>query len=391
MPKANVISTTMEGQLTQAATTPEDELQSLERDAKEFNFIEFWNLGEVEPIEPPKTAVPFVWHWKDIEPRLMAAASLKDLDNTDRRALLLSNPGFPGKPYATDTLLAAYSLYNSGEEAAVHRHTPSASRFVLSGEGGFTTIEGEKCEMKRGDLIITPAGTWHDHGNEGKDPIIWVDILNYPLVSNLNALTFEFDYSESKDGSNMGGPIPQKIQTIREPANHSQNMYGTGGIAPLFTSHTRGPTEHSPMFVYRWENTNEALQKMRDYEGSLYDGIIVEYTNPATGGPVMPTMSFRSQLLRPSEHTQSHRHISSSIYCVLKGNGYSIVDGEKFEWSENDVFAIPGWKWHEHVNPSKDSDVVLYSVTDEPVFRKLGLFREDRKTASGSVESFTYQ
>lgn len=378
--------------MNQVVATDEEKLLALEKDAKELNFIEFWKQEKyIEVTEPRITAVPYRWRWRDIEPRLRAAAEIKSLDNTERRALLLSNPGFPGKPYATDTLLGAFSLYNPGEQAKVHRHTPSASRFVLAGDGGFTTIAGEKCMMSRGDLIITPPGTWHDHGNDGKEPVIWVDVLNVPLIDSLNAPTFEFDYTEPEDGSNTGDPILKPVQTVIEPVGHSQNLYGTGGIVPLFASHQRGLTEHSPMFVYRWENTHAALQNMRDYEGSPYDGIIVEYTNPTTGGPVMPTMSFRSQLLRPGEHTLSHRHISSSLYCVLKGSGYSIIEGEKFEWTENDVFAVPGWKWHEHVNTSSDSDVCLYSATDEPTFRKLGLFREDRKAADGSIETFTYQ
>ena len=117
-----------------------------------------------------------------------------------------------------------------------------------------------------------------------------------------------------------------------------------------------------------------------------HDGIIVEYADPATGASVMPTMSFRSQMLRPGEETQTHRHMSSTLYCVLEGSGHTEVDGERIEWGRNDVFAVPGWRWHAHANASKTGDAVLYSVTDEPVYRKLGLYREERKRDDGSVE-----
>lgn len=376
--------------MSEAAKTIEDRLETLEKDAASLNLIEFWKLrADIELPQPRNRAVPFLWRWRDIEPRLLAAAEIVPIEDCERRALLLSNPGLGGKPYATDTLLGAYSLYNPGEEAPVHRHTPSASRFVLESDGGgFTTVEGEKCRMNRGDLVITPAGTWHDHGNEGKEPLIWVDILNVPLVENLNATMFEFDYTEQDPQSNTGDPVPKPIQSISEPADHSENLYGAGGIVPLFASHERGITDHSPMFIYRWENTRAALQRMRDYEGDPHDGIIVEYTNPATGESVMPTMSFRSQLLRPEEHTLAHRHMSSALYCVLEGSGYSLVDGTKLEWSRNDVFAIPGWTWHEHVNASANADAILYSVSDEPTYKKLGLFREERKTADGRSETY---
>lgn len=377
--------------MTRASATTEQRLETLGQDAASLNLLEFWKLrADIEPLEPKITAVPFRWSWRDIEPRLREASKIVPIEDCERRALLLSNPGLGNRPYATPTLLGAYSLYNPGEEAPVHRHTPSASRFVLEGEGGFTTVEGEKCVMSRGDLIITPNGTWHDHGNDGKDPLVWVDVLNLPLVEALNASAFEFDYTETDTGSNTGDPIPKSIQSISQPMDHSENLYGTGGVMPIFTSHARGITNHTPMFHYRWAQTQAALERMRQYEGSPYDGIITEYTDPVTGREVMPTMSYRSQLLRPGEHTQSHRHMSSTLYCVLEGSGYSLIDGERFEWERNDIFAIPSWCWHEHVNTSQDSDVFLYSVTDEPAFRKLGLFREQRRTADGELETLIH-
>jgi len=375
--------------MSQSAEAAESRLETLQKDASSLNLIEFWKLrADIELPQPRNRAVPFLWRWSDIEPRLLVASEIVPIEDCERRALLLSNPGLGGKPYATDTLLGAFSLYNPGEEAPVHRHTPSASRFVLESDGGgFTTVEGEKCQMNRGDLIITPAGTWHDHGNDGKTPLIWVDILNVPLVENLNATMFEFDYSERDQQSNSGDPVPTPIQSVTEPRDHSQNLYGTGGVVPLFTSHRRGITDHSPMFVYRWENTRAALERMRDYDGDPYDGIIVEYADPATGASVMPTMSFRSQLLRPAEQTLAHRHMSSALYCVLEGVGCTVVDGQRIEWSRNDVFAVPGWTWHEHVNASPNIDAVLYSVSDEPTYRKLGLYREERKSGDGTIET----
>jgi gentisate 1,2-dioxygenase len=239
--------------------------------------------------------------------------------------------------------------------------------------------------MSRGDLILTPHGTWHDHGNDGREAVIWVDVLNVPLVESLNATRFEFDYTEREPQSNTGEPVKRSTQTIREPDEHSDRLYGAAGLLPLFVSHRRGLTEHSPMFVYRWHTTKHALEQLRDYPGSPYDGIILEYIDPTTGGPVMPTMSFRSQLLRPGERTQAHRKTASTIYCVLDGEGYAEVDGKRLEWARNDVFTVPGWTWHAHGNAGKE-DAFLYSVTDEPAMRKLGLFREEGKLPDGGIQ-----
>jgi gentisate 1,2-dioxygenase len=358
----------------------------LKNDAKALNLVEFWEQrADVELKSPRNKAVPHRWRWTDIEPRLRVAAKTVPIEECERRALVFANPGLDGKPYITNTLFAAYSLYNPGEQAPVHRHTPSASRFVLEGDGGFTVVEGEKLRMQRGDLILTPSGTWHDHGNDGKEAVIWVDVLNVPLVESLNATQFEFDYTEHDLGSNTGEPVPRTVQTVREPAEHSLKLYGTAGLLPKFGSHRRGPTQHSPMFIYRWEQTRRALQELRSYEGSPYDGLILEYVDPTTGDAVMPTMSFRSQMLRPGEHTRAHRKTASNIYCVLDGEGCTEVEGKRLEWKRNDVFTVPGWLWHEHRNTGRE-DAFLYSVTDEPAMRKLGLFREEGRTKDGKVE-----
>jgi gentisate 1,2-dioxygenase len=364
-----------------------DARASLKEDAKGLNLVEFWEQrADVELLQPRNKARPFRWKWTDIEPRLRIASKTVPIEECERRALVFANPGLDGKPYITNTLFAAYSLYNPGERAPVHRHSPSASRFVLDGDGGFTVVEGEKLRMSRGDLILTPTGTWHDHGNDGKQAVIWVDVLNVPLVESLNATSFEFNYTEQDEKSNTGEAIPRTLQTVREPDDHSQRLYGTGGIKPLFVSHRRGPTEHSPLFVYRWEETRAALERLRDYQGSAYDGIIFEYIDPTTGGSVMPTMSFRSQMLRPGEHTRPHRKMASHVYCVLEGEGYTEVEGTRLEWKRNDVFTVPGWLWHEHKNTTREN-IFLYSVTDEPTMRKLGLFREEGKTSDGKVYS----
>jgi len=112
-------------------------------------------------------------------------------------------------------------------------------------------------------------------------------------------------------------------------------------------------------------------------EGSAYDGIILEYSNPLTGGSVMPTMSAHLQMLRAGEATQAHRHTGSVIYTVARGSGHSVVAGTRFDWTEGDIFCIPSWAWHEHANASSSGDAVLFSFNDFPVMRSLAFWREE--------------
>jgi gentisate 1,2-dioxygenase len=291
--------------------------------------------------------------------------------------LVCANPGLGGKPYTSQSILAAYALYNPGETAPVHRHTPSAARFVLEGAGGYTMVAGEKITMSRGDLVLTPARMWHDHGNDGDAPVIWVDILNFPLVEVLDATIFEFDYSEPNEAG--GQAEPRDRQTLREPPGHSGALYATGGLKPLFVDHRRGPTEHSPQFFYRYVDTRAALERMRAYAGSPYEGIIVEYTDPTTGGPAMPSLSFRAQLLRRGETTRRQRRMASTVYCVIEGRGSSEIGGRRFDWQPNDIFVVPNWTWCRHLAASED--VVLLSATDEPVMQAMGLYRHEGEAA----------
>jgi len=346
----------------------------LAQDAKALNLVEFWTeRADIELTQPRRRAVPYRWQWSEIHPRLQVASRTVPIEECERRALVFANPGLGGKPYITHSLFAAYSLYNPGERAPVHRHTPCASRFVLEGDGGFTTVAGEKLTMGRGDLIITPHGCWHDHGNEGTRPVIWVDVLDVPLLESLNTTMFEFDYSEQGQ--------PRTTQSITAPADYSTRAYSRGGLLPTFVSHRRGTVDHSPMLVYRWEHTRQALLDMEGLPGSPHDAITVEYVNPANGHSVMPTMSFRSTLLRAREQTQLQRRSSSSLFVVLEGAGSTEVGDTTLDWKANDVFCIPAWQWYRH-KPA-GGRAVLYSVTDEPVLRKLGLFRWQGQDAQG--------
>ena len=89
----------------------------------------------------------------------------------------------------------------------------------------------------------------------------------------------------------------------------------------------------------------------------------------------MPTMSCRISRLRPGFRGFAHQHTASTIYHVVRGQGESIVDGDRLTWAEHDTFCVPGWARYEHTNLSMSQDAILFSYTDEPVMRALGLYR----------------
>ena len=130
---------------------------------------------------------------------------------------------------------------------------------------------------------------------------------------------------------------------------------------------------------YPWTRARAALERLATGEGgSPYDGVIMEYTNPRTGGAAMSTMACFIQLLRPGQHTFAHRHTTSTVYHVVEGRGSTRVGDTVLEWEEKDTFCVPGWAFHEHVNASPTEPCFLFSFTDAPVIKGLQLYREER-------------
>jgi gentisate 1,2-dioxygenase len=317
--------------------------------------------GTPGPQEPRSRAVPHVWRWQDVRPLLLRAGELVGMESANRRVLRLLNPGIAERRATTNRLFAGLQLVLPGEVAKTHRHTPAALRFVVEGKGGYTTVNGERLAMWPGDLILTPNWTWHDHFNDTDTPMVWIDGLDIVMVELLEANFFE--------------PYGEDMQPVTRQMGSSLAKYGAGGLRPAWERHQ---APFSALLHYPWQQARETLDRLAGLgAGSPYDGIILEYTDPATGGPVMPTIACHVQRLRPGEHTHAHRHTASAIYHVVEGEGFSIVDGKRLDWSEKDIFAVPGWTFHEHASASSGRPAVLFSYTEAPAMQALGLLREE--------------
>lgn len=338
-----------------------------------------WHLGTSDtPAEGPHTLgvehvapKPHVWKWPDIEKYLMTLIDLCPLELTERQSVLLTNPAFglTGKK-VTNTMRIAISIYKKGDDAESHLHSPNASRTIISETGGYTVVEGEKMYPKRGDLVFTPNGTWHAHGNDDDNPVIWADTLDWPLIDYLGGAWSRNDPENAVDHGNPS-------------TDFSNRFYGHAGIRPLFQAHPRGEgIGNTPMFHYKGVDIRAALDDLKGYDADPYRGVVVEVVNPENGTPVFTTISYRAQLLRPGEETLPYRHTASTIYFVLEGAGETEVDGETLAWEKNDFFVVPNHRWHRFVNKS-GKDAVLYSYTDAPLLEKVGHYHAQGKDASG--------
>ncbi|WP_406415538.1 cupin domain-containing protein [Streptomyces sp. NBC_00873] len=327
-----------------------------------------WTVAnEIEPWYPQPKSVPVHWSYERLRPLVLESLDLVKADDAGRRVVMLVNPGRKDVSAAVGMLYTGLQIMGPGESMTAHRHQAAALRFVIEGQGAWTIVDGQKLKVGPRDFAITPNWAWHEHGNEGDDaPVIWQDGLDIPLVNAHDAGFYEVH--------------PDLHQEQGKVVNSSLLTYGAGELRPYgFEDGWTKP--YSPLFAYPWDQAYPALLNAAEAsDGSPYDGIILEYSNPLTGGSVMPTMGAHLQLLRPSQATKAHRHTGSVVYNVAKGQGHSIIAGQRFDWREGDIFCVPSWAWHEHANTSSTDDAVLFSFNDFPVMRSLAFWREEAHT-----------
>jgi gentisate 1,2-dioxygenase len=311
-------------------------------------------------ILPKKTKVqPRLWRWADIEPLLRRTPEfVAPGRGAERRILRLANPGVPERT-VTHTLSGAVQFLMPGETAPAHRHTPNAIRFMLHGEGAYTTVAGDKMHMRRGDLVLTPAGTWHDHGNEGTGPVMWFDGLDSPVVRYLEGLKME------------GHPTGKQTDDVR--AGVSTSTFSAPGLRPGRVA----DRDSYHLLHFRWETTYPALQRLAEHWSDPYDDVITEYVDPATGRSVFPTMGCYLQLIRAGVQTRAHLQTSSAVYYVVQGSGVTTIDGTPYAWREGDFFALPPSVRHAHANDGRD-EAVLFSLQDVPLLQAAGFYREEQ-------------
>ena len=323
------------------------------------------NIAVHQPTDPPlftkeptPTMVPCHWKAEDIAKSLeRIGASLKLEAGGARRTLRLTNPGL--EYGTTPTFWASIQYILPGEIATAHRHAATALRFIMDGEGADTTVDGESYEMNKGDLVLTPSWSFHDHEHKGSRPMVWLDVLDITLVRKMEAVFFE--------------PSDLPRRPINDIPDRSYREFGSGIMRPA------RPTPSAfanPLLVYAKARSEQALQEASKLDPDPYDDTALEYQNPTTGGPALPTIGTVLQRLRPGIKLKPHRHTGSSVYYVVRGTGTTKVSNQRFDWGPGDFFAIPPWAVHEHANRSQTDETVMFHVNDFPAITALGLWRE---------------
>ena len=322
------------------------------------NLTPLWEvLGALVPAQPNSPCVAALWRYQSVRPFLLEAGRLITAREAERRVLVLENPGLRGASSITRTLYAGLQLILPGEVAPSHRHTQSALRFVVEGTGAFTAVDGERISMGPGDFIITPSWTFHDHGNPGDAPVVWLDGLDIPMVSFLDA-----GFAERH---------PRESQPLTRAEGNALAQYGENLLPFEYVPTSRT----TPIHCYPYRRSRAALSRLlADGAIDACHGVKMQYVNPATGGYPMPTIGAFIQLLPKGFRGCRQRATDGTVYSVVEGRGRSRIGEGVFEWEPKDVFVVPSWSSVAH---EADEDAVLFSFSDRPVQKALGLFRQE--------------
>jgi gentisate 1,2-dioxygenase len=308
-----------------------DSLDHLFQEAVVEHAQPLWpKLGELSPPMPTAKATPHLWSYDRLRPFCERAARLVGTELAERRVFMLINPTMKA-PHTTDTLYAGLQTILPGETARAHRHTPFALRFIIEGERGFTAVEGEKVMMERGDMVLTPAWEWHDHGNDGDRPMIWMDGLDLPLYQVL-------------------------------PANFTEHYASLRYPSALLTTASNRK--------YPWA---EMQAKLDAAPGPTAEE---RYRLRTTGAEISATSGASAIRIDAGAATPPLRETASAILHVYEGKGRSRIGTTVLDWKQGDTFCVPGWQTAVHENTGTDR-AYLFRFDDRPLMQALSMYRSD--------------
>ncbi len=303
---------------------------------------------------PPASYAEGHWRWEHIYAGLMQSGSLVSLGASGMTEMRVVAPVGHRRPIS----LGAQILM-PGERTRAHRNMKNETRLVHEAPSGAVFVcHGEVFPMERGDLIVSPTWTDHDHYNGGDTPAIWID-------------GFDLGYSSLAENLNERYPDDNPYQSFDRT-----NGYGLKTLGHVRAVHSKPPSP-LPVMRYPWGEAQAALVALRDSEtgDDPYDGLSLMYVNPVDRGPTLPTIAWHVQMLRPGQRTRAHRHNSTAFYYAFEGNGAITIEGEQIEWGPGDLFVVPPWTWHSHRNQSSSDECILFSIDDWPALTSLGFYK----------------
>ncbi len=327
----------------------------------EMNLLPAWTLlRAVMPVgSPAQQAHAMHWRYQSLRPLLMQAGKLVPMEKAERRVLAYVNSGIHrDRMSTTPSIFFGLQLIMPGERAPNHKHIPAAARIIIEGKGAYTTVDDEKMHMDEGDLILTPPLHWHDHGHEGTEPVVWMDVLDHPLAVPL-------DISYITPGALAAG--------YNEQPDAGDTIYSCPGLVPYRAPGKKPPTY--PLRRFKWTRVRDALTATSEVS-ARDEPVHLRYCNPENGESVLKTMEFSARMLRPGETVKLPRASANRVFQIMAGNAEILVNGDTFKCDRHDTATAPTYAKVSLQNPSATTPCFIVQVDDAPTQVKLGFYEE---------------
>ncbi len=311
------------------------EKETFEKNLLENNMKPLWaNFKNIVTVEPETKYIPNLWSFAKCYPILIHSTKQISIKDAERRVLILENPGSNGDFSANHAIYSGLQIVLPGEIAPAHRHSQSALRIVLQADDAITKVDGIEINMRRGDVILTPAWTVHSHENRGSIPAIWIDILDIPTVNFLGCSFLE------------NGDINNQLYSAKYSLDKLH---------------------------FKYQNWREKIFLMyNSIDNNVKNDIQLCYGIHTGEFPSLPSLSSSLNLISGKNKLPWQRTTESLLYVILEGNGVSYVGNEKFNWQAGDILVIPPWYPFKH---ELNGNAVMILISNKPILEKLFLLR----------------
>ena len=283
------------------------------------------------------------------------------IDDIERRALIMVESGVRRRDRRRPaTCIAAFTVLDPGDRARPHRHTFAAIRFATRADGAATIVNGRRCEMQRGR----------------PDPHA-ADVLARPYQRERppHHLVRRRQHAADPRSSTpiSSSPAIRKANEFWQVDEGDEKLWAEAGPGRRRRARTR-PT-HSPKYRY----SGAATRRLLGGAAAGPDGArTVRYTNPATGGAVMPALDCYAVRLPRAQPTRPKRtHLQHDLPRGVRRGPLDHRRADASNGRSTTCSSIPHWTFASHT--AKDGDADLFIVSD-----KVGV-RAPRPAARGTA------
>ncbi len=312
----------------------------------------------------------------EIDAEIERLASLARPDN-GRRATLFVHPSAPNPGQGlTPGVQVSLSVLKPGESTLPVRHNSTQVNFCIRGEG-HTVVDGRTIRFGRYDVWNHPSFATYQHVNDSKELQVRLTYSNAALLEMMRIHVVEEDPPPS-----IAASVTEKSKDPRRSSPYGTFAIGNGAMLMPYEILINPPSVESPALHWPWMTVQQHLDKLAALGDDYIGRRLYLLYNPKTGRSNGTTPNFFATItIRPPKIIdRPHRHVSSAINYYFRGSGYSVVDGQRYEWTAGDLMvSAPGWAVHNHA--SYDEPVYELTVQDQPLNIEMEslLWQEDLK------------